>query len=62
MGTFVFWACSTRLIIWDRNVSFPTLVTSTCSEPLPLMVAPRTLSPVFFRTGIDSPVAIDSSI
>ena len=49
-------------MICAKNVSFPVLVTSTLSKPCLFIVAPMTGSPVFLFTGIDSPVASDSSI
>jgi hypothetical protein len=42
-------------------VSAPTLLARTRSNPVRLMVAPITVSPVRLVTGIDSPVTIDSS-
>ena len=62
MGTFDPWQASTRLMICAKNVSFPVFVTSTFNNPCLLMVAPITGSPVLLLTGIDSPVASDSSI
>ena len=61
MGTFEPWASSTILITCERKVSSPILVALTFRSPRWLIVAPITVSPGFFCTGIDSPVAIDSS-
>ncbi len=61
MGTLVPWASSTSLMTWARKLSLPTLVALTLMRPFWLIVAPITSSPGPFRTGIDSPVAIDSS-
>ena len=61
MGTFEPWASSTSLITWARKVSLPTRVARTRSSPSWLTVAPMTSSSGCLLTGIDSPVAIDSS-
>ncbi len=61
MGTLVPWASSTILITWDKKVSFPILVASIFSRPSWLMVAPKASSPGLLLTGMDSPVAMDSS-
>ena len=42
-------------------VSLPTRSARIRSHPVPLTVAPMTLSPMRFSTGMDSPVIIDSS-
>jgi hypothetical protein len=42
-------------------VSAPTFVARKRNEPSLLSVAPTTVSPGFFSTGIGSPVSIDSS-
>ena len=54
-------ASSTMLMIWARTVSFPTLVALNLSMPVLLRVAPTTLSPTFFSTGMLSPVMTFSS-
>ena len=61
MGAFEPWASSTSFIIFARTVSFPIAVASIFILPFLFIVAPKTLSPVFFLTGILSPVSIDSS-
>ncbi len=43
-------------------MSLPTFVAFTSRSPCLLIVAPIISSPVFLFCGIDSPVAIDSSI
>src|SRR5699024_2311501 len=45
-------ASSTNLIICDKAVSFPTLVALYRIVPFLLILAPITLSPAFFSTGI----------
>ncbi len=62
IGILVPWVSSTNLITCDRNVSSPIFVALTFNKPLWLIVAPITSSSTFFLTGIDSPVAIDSSM
>ena len=54
-------ACSTRRTICASAVSRPTAVARTVSAPLVFIVAPATVAPGVFSTGIDSPVSIDSS-
>ena len=54
-------ACCTMRMIWANIVSAPTLAARTRNEPVVLMVAPMTVSPVRLVTGIDSPVTMDSS-
>ena len=54
-------ASSTKRIIWDKVVSFPTWLTSTWNEPVVFNVAPTTLLPSFLKTGTLSPVIMDSS-
>ena len=56
------WALATISTIWLRTVSPPTRLASITSEPVPLMVAPVTVSPLVFSTGMDSPDIMDSSI
>ncbi len=55
-------ASSTSLIICDSTVSSPSFVTSNLNDPDLFILAPITLSPMFFSTGKLSPVNIDSSI
>ena len=54
-------ASSTRAIIWDRVVSWPTWVARTVSTPAPLRQPDMTRSPSPLSTGMDSPVRGDSS-
>ena len=54
-------ALATISTIRESVVSCPTRVASMMSVPVPLSVAPVTLSPTLFSTGIASPVSIDSS-
>ncbi len=61
MGAFDPWASSTTRMIWANMVSLPTLVAVNSKLPCLLMVAPMTVLPTFFSTGILSPVSIDSS-
>ena len=61
MGAVDACASSTILIIWFRVVSEPTVVALNLNMPVLFNVAPITLSPTFFSTGIDSPVIIFSS-
>ena len=61
IGTLLACASSTRRMTFDRKVSSPTPVALTRSAPEWFTVDPRTLSPGSFSTGIDSPVARDSS-
>jgi DNA helicase-2/ATP-dependent DNA helicase PcrA len=49
------------LMIWARAVSLPTLVALKINEPVLFSVAPMTLSPGCFSTGMDSPLSMDSS-
>ena len=62
IGAFEPWAFSMRRIICERVVSPPTRVAVNSKLPTLLIVAPTTVSPTFFSTGILSPVIIDSSI
>ena len=61
IGAFDPWASSTNLIIWDNAVSLPTLVALYLINPVLLILAPITLLPTVFSTGILSPVSIASS-
>ena len=61
IGAFEFCASSMSLIILERVVSFPIRVDLNSKLPLLLIVAPITLVPICFSTGILSPVIIDSS-
>ena len=61
MGALEPWASSTTRIICASIVSRPTFVAVNSKLPCLLMVAPITVSPTFFSTGILSPVTIDSS-
>ena len=54
-------ASSTSLTICASAVSAPTFVARNRKLPSLFMVAPMTVSPTFFSTGIDSPVSMDSS-
>jgi len=60
-GALEFCASCTSLTICASAVSAPTLVARYLKLPLLLIVAPSTVSPGFFPTGIDSPVSMDSS-
>ncbi len=55
-------ACATIATICESIVSAPMRSACITSAPLVLIVAPTTLSPARLRTGIGSPVSIDSSI
>src|SRR3989338_5982132 len=55
-------ASSTILMIWARKVSEPTFVVLNVKALLVLIVPVTTLSPIFFSTGIGSPVTMASSI
>ena len=61
MGALEEAASSTRAIIWDRVVSWPTWVARTVSTPAPLRQPDMTRSPSPLSTGMDSPVRGDSS-
>ena len=54
-------AWATICTICARTVSAPTDSARMTSAPLVFMVAPISLSPARFATGIGSPVSIDSS-
>ncbi len=62
MGALFVWAASTSLIIWARAVSAPTFVALNLNDPVLLRVAPITVPPAPFSTGMLSPVIMDSSI
>ena len=59
-----FWACAraTKATIWVRELSRPSAVASTRSEPDPLTEPAGTGSPGPTSTGIDSPVTADASM
>ncbi|KUE74007.1 hypothetical protein AUQ37_06870 [Candidatus Methanomethylophilus sp. 1R26] len=61
IGALVPCAPSIIPMIWYSAVSLPTRSARNLRLPVPLTVAPKTLSPAFFSTGTDSPVSIDSS-
>ena len=61
IGAFVPCASSTNFIIWARAVSPPIFSALNLITPFLLILAPVTLLPTFFSTGILSPVSIDSS-
>jgi hypothetical protein len=61
MGAFEPCASSTSLMMRERTVSAPTFVARKVIEPFLLMLAPMTLSPGPFSTGMLSPVSMDSS-
>ena len=54
-------ACATSCTICDKTVAEPTLSARITKLPVPLRVAPITLDPTVFSTGVGSPVSIDSS-
>ena len=62
IGAFVPWASSTNFTICAKAVSLPTLVALYFINPALFILAPITVLPIFFSTGILSPVSIDSSI
>ena len=61
IGAFELVASSTRWTICESVVSSPTFVACILKYPDLFKVAPITLSPICFSTGILSPVNIDSS-
>ncbi len=61
MGALEPWASSTSLMIRARAVSLPTWVALNLITPFLLRLAPMTLSPGCFSTGMLSPVSMDSS-
>jgi len=50
----------TSSITWERNESLPVFKTFTVIEPPPLIAPPITVLPFSFKTGLLSPVNIDS--
>ena len=62
MGARLRCAWPTSWTICASRVSEPTRSARMMNDPVPLMVAPMTLLPDAFSTGIDSPVIMDSSI
>ena len=61
IGAFELVASSTRWTICESVVSSPTFVACILKYPDLFKVAPITLSPICFSTGILSPVKADSS-
>ena len=61
IGAFEPWASSTNLIICEIAVSLPTFSALNLIVPFLFILAPTTELPIFFSTGILSPVNIDSS-
>ena len=61
MGARLRCASLTICTICASMVSLPTRSARISSQPVPFTVAPITLSPARFSTGMDSPVTIDSS-
>ena len=61
IGAFDPCACCTSWMIRESTVSGPTRSTRMRSAPFRLSVAPTTVAPGAFETGIGSPVSIDSS-
>jgi len=61
MGARERWASATMCTIWESIVSRPTRSAFINNDPVPLTVAPVTLAPATFSTGIGSPLIIDSS-
>ena len=61
IGAFELVASSTRRTICERVVSSPTFVACILKYPDLFKVAPMTLSPICFSTGMLSPVRADSS-
>src|SRR5699024_2613935 len=47
---------------WDKEESSPVFSTCIVSDPSLLTEPPITSSPLYFSTGTDSPVSMDSSI
>ena len=62
IGARLRWAAATISTIWLSMVSAPMRVASMTRLPVPLIVAPVTLSSLTFSTGTGSPEIIDSSI
>ncbi len=61
MGALEAWASSTRRMICDSAVSFPTFSARTLRTPLRLMEPPITVAPNVLSTGMLSPVSMLSS-
>ncbi len=61
IGAWLRCACATMATIRASIVYLPTLSARITKVPATLIVPPITLSPADLRTGIDSPVTIDSS-
>ncbi len=61
MGARERWAWATSCTICASTVPEPTFSARMMNAPVPFIVAPTTLSPGFFSTGMGSPVSIDSS-
>ena len=61
MGARLRCASATIATMRDSKVSAPTFSARITTPPVPLIVAPMTLSPGRFSTGMGSPVTIDSS-
>ncbi len=61
IGAFDPCASSMSRTIFARIVSLPTRVASNSKLPTVFTVPPTTISPIFFSTGILSPVIMDSS-
>src|SRR6266511_5331379 len=61
MGALEPWASCTMRMMLASAVSLPTLAARNRNDPVLLMVAPITSSPMTFSAGMDSPVIIDSS-
>ncbi len=55
------WACETSATMWASSVSAPTRSARITKLPVAFTVAPVSLLPAVFSTGIGSPVIIDSS-
>ena len=60
-GALELCADCTNPMICASTVSLPTFVARYRNDPVPLIVAPVTLPPACFSTGMDSPVIMDSS-
>ena len=61
MGARLRCASATIWTICESRVSAPTRSARMISDPVPFTVAPMTLSPAAFSTGIGSPVSMASS-
>ena len=62
IGAFASCAFSTSLMICESEASAPTRTARMINAPPELRVPPTRPSPIFLRTGRDSPVIIDSSV